>query len=220
MCLLRMKSWPGISFLTRKPSPTSSRCGDRLMVSTEPRTLNLELRTSKSRDKPPKATSKPYTRHILGIDSGVHRHLKATPRPHQSHTKATPKPPTCDPQGTSKPGNPPPHASRFTFRVFPKGKQWSRVSRLSLAFAGHSTAFRGNTLPCRRTSRRDCGRRTRCRCGLRRARTCDRAAIWPGNRPVGVGRGAPRARGQACRRYVGRSSGRCCACRLGRIRWL
>src|ERR1017187_7070882 len=33
--------------------------------------------------KPPKATAKPYTRHILGIDSG-----------HQSHTKATPKPTT------------------------------------------------------------------------------------------------------------------------------
>jgi hypothetical protein len=29
-----------------------------------------------------KATTKPYTRHILGIDSGVQRHLKATPKPH------------------------------------------------------------------------------------------------------------------------------------------
>src|ERR1035437_3550979 len=42
--------------------------------------------------KPPKATAKPYTRHILGIDSGLQSHTKATPRPHQSHTKATPKP--------------------------------------------------------------------------------------------------------------------------------
>src|ERR1035441_2965386 len=42
--------------------------------------------------KPPKATAKPYTRHILGIDSGLQSHIKATPRPHQGHTKATPKP--------------------------------------------------------------------------------------------------------------------------------
>src|ERR1035438_4649831 len=64
--------------------------------------------------KPPKATPKPYYRHILGIDSGVQSHTKATPRPHQGHTKATPrlhqghtkatpKPPPCDPQATSKP---------------------------------------------------------------------------------------------------------------------
>src|ERR1035437_11189436 len=42
--------------------------------------------------KPPKATAKPYSRHILGIDSGVQSQPKATSRPHQSHTKATPKP--------------------------------------------------------------------------------------------------------------------------------
>src|ERR1019366_3291818 len=51
--------------------------------------------------KPPKATSKPYSRHILGIDSGVQSHTKATPRPHQGHTKATPKPTT---QAISKAG--------------------------------------------------------------------------------------------------------------------
>src|ERR1017187_7321422 len=34
--------------------------------------------------KPPKATAKPYSRHILGIDSGVQSHPKATPRPYQS----------------------------------------------------------------------------------------------------------------------------------------
>src|ERR1035437_10109441 len=33
-----------------------------------------------------------YTRHILGIDSGVQSHPKATPKPHQGHTKATPRP--------------------------------------------------------------------------------------------------------------------------------
>src|ERR1035438_7072211 len=77
--------------------------------------------------KPPKATAKPYSRHILGIYSGVQSHPKATPRPtdsqpigtpkppqshpkappkpHQSHTKASPKPPSCDPQATPKLGN-------------------------------------------------------------------------------------------------------------------
>jgi hypothetical protein len=50
-----------------------------------------------------KGPAKPHQSHILGIDSGVQSHLKATlkphqgstkapPRPHQSHTKATPKP--------------------------------------------------------------------------------------------------------------------------------
>src|ERR1035438_6798101 len=45
----------------------------------------------KGQAKPPKATSKPYSRHILGIYSGVQSHPKATPKPHQSHTKATPR---------------------------------------------------------------------------------------------------------------------------------
>jgi hypothetical protein len=43
--------------------------------------------------KPPKATTKPYTRHILGIDSGV-----------QSHPKATLMRPSCDPHATLMPG--------------------------------------------------------------------------------------------------------------------
>ena len=47
---------------------------------------------ARGRAKPPKATAKPYSRHILGIDSGVQSHPKATPKPHQSHTKATLKP--------------------------------------------------------------------------------------------------------------------------------
>src|ERR1035441_556834 len=42
--------------------------------------------------KPPKATAKPYSRHILG-----------STKPHQSLTKATPKPHSCDPQATPKP---------------------------------------------------------------------------------------------------------------------
>src|ERR1035437_229078 len=38
--------------------------------------------------KPPEATAKPYTRHILGIDSGLQSHPKATTKPSQSHPKA------------------------------------------------------------------------------------------------------------------------------------
>src|ERR1035438_9073791 len=48
-----------------------------------------------------KATTKPYSRHILGIDSGVQSHTTATPQPHHSHLKATPKPTT---QAISKAG--------------------------------------------------------------------------------------------------------------------
>src|ERR1017187_10220265 len=55
--------------------------------------------------KPPKATAKPYSRHILGIYSRVQSHPKATPRPHQSHTKATPKPPQSHPKARRKPGD-------------------------------------------------------------------------------------------------------------------
>jgi hypothetical protein len=47
------------------------------------RTL-LRGRAGQSHPKPPQS-------HILGIDSGVQRHLKATPRPHQSHPKAPPR---------------------------------------------------------------------------------------------------------------------------------
>src|ERR1017187_10717597 len=43
------------------------------------------------RAEPPKATPKPPQSHILGIDSGVQSHLKATPRLHQGSTKAPPR---------------------------------------------------------------------------------------------------------------------------------
>jgi hypothetical protein len=48
--------------------------------------------------KPSKATTKPYTRHILGIDSGVQSHPKATTKPSTVECRATPKPP----QGSTK----------------------------------------------------------------------------------------------------------------------
>src|ERR1035438_4701768 len=53
--------------------------------------------------KPPKATAKPYSRHILGIYSGVQSQPKATPRPPQSHTKATPKRHQSHTKATPKP---------------------------------------------------------------------------------------------------------------------
>src|ERR1035438_6418289 len=50
--------------------------------------------------KPPKATAKPYSRHILGIYSGVQSHPKATLKPPYSHPTATPRLPPCDPNAT------------------------------------------------------------------------------------------------------------------------
>src|ERR1022692_2386371 len=64
--------------------------------------VNVRIRL-KGRAEPPKATAKPYSRHILGIDSGVQSHPKATPKPHQSHTKATPKPHQSHTKATPKP---------------------------------------------------------------------------------------------------------------------
>src|ERR1035438_6051946 len=83
--------------------------------------------------KPPKATPKPYTRHILGIDSGVRSHPKATPKPtdsqpignpkplqshpkapprlHQSHTKAPPEPHQGSTRATPKPHQSPTKAT-------------------------------------------------------------------------------------------------------------
>src|ERR1035441_2151224 len=52
---------------------------------------SLFVASARGRAKPPKATPRPYTRHILGIDSGVQSHTKAIPRLHQGYTKATPR---------------------------------------------------------------------------------------------------------------------------------
>src|ERR1017187_1712346 len=54
-------------------------------------TSNLERR-GKATQSHRKATAKPYTRHILGIDSGVQSQHKATPNPPQSHLKGRGKP--------------------------------------------------------------------------------------------------------------------------------
>src|ERR1035441_5313059 len=54
----------------------------------EHRTSNVEHPTSNF-ERWGKATAKPYSRHILGIYSGVQSHPKATLKPPQSHLKAT-----------------------------------------------------------------------------------------------------------------------------------
>src|ERR1039457_1506791 len=56
------------------------------------------------RAEPPKATTKPYTRHILGIDSGVQSHPKATLKPHQGSTKAPPRLHQSHPKASHKAG--------------------------------------------------------------------------------------------------------------------
>src|ERR1019366_4319833 len=62
-----------------------------------------ECRMQRGRAKPPKAISKPPQSHILGIDSGVQRHPKASLKPHQSHTKATPRPHQGHTKATPRP---------------------------------------------------------------------------------------------------------------------
>src|ERR1035441_4069420 len=58
------------------------------LVKVESRKQKVEI-GAKYHPKPPKATPRPYCRHILGIDSGVQSHPKATLRLHQGSTKAT-----------------------------------------------------------------------------------------------------------------------------------
>ena len=50
-----------------------------------------------------KATSKPPQSHLLGNQLGTQSHPKATPKPPQSHPKATLKPPQSHPKATPKP---------------------------------------------------------------------------------------------------------------------
>src|ERR1019366_8097733 len=112
----------------RLPGDSSNRCRFSLLTlsSTGRRQVRMAEAIStgdngrrkigpSGRPKPPKATPRPYCRHILGIDSGVQSHPKATPKPHQSHTKAPPRlhqgytkapprPHQSHPKATSKPG--------------------------------------------------------------------------------------------------------------------
>src|ERR1039458_8308445 len=61
------------------PSCPRGRCepGRFAVRNIEHRTSNIQHPISKGGAKPPKATAKPYSRHILGIYSGVQSHLKA-----------------------------------------------------------------------------------------------------------------------------------------------
>src|ERR1035438_8058857 len=60
-------------------------------------------RIQQARAKPPKATTRPPQGHILGMDSGVQSHPKATPRLHQGSTKAPPRLHQGHTNATSKP---------------------------------------------------------------------------------------------------------------------
>ena len=75
--------------------------------------VNVKIKP-KGRAEPPKATAKPYSRHILGIYSGGQSHLKATPKPFgrqavgnrlgtQSHPNASSKPPQSHILGNTEP---------------------------------------------------------------------------------------------------------------------
>src|ERR1039457_5853141 len=83
---------------TPKPIHTCCEPGRFAVRNIGHRTSNIQHPISKGGAKPPKATPKPHTRHILGIDSGVQSHLKATPRPPQSHLLGSTEPP----QGSTK----------------------------------------------------------------------------------------------------------------------
>src|ERR1022692_278805 len=88
---------------TPKPIPTRCEPGRFAVRNIEHRTSNIQHPISKGGAKPPKATAKPYTRHILGIYSGVQSHPKATLKRHQSATKAPPRRHQSHPKATSKP---------------------------------------------------------------------------------------------------------------------
>src|ERR1035441_5413368 len=92
---------------------TSTKYCSKLRDSRVSRMIGCGKSAGASQRKPPKATTKPYTRHILSIDSGVQRHLKATlkpsscdpkatPRLHQGSTKAPPRPPKPGPKPKSE----------------------------------------------------------------------------------------------------------------------
>jgi hypothetical protein len=139
------------------------REAERRTLNLEPRTLNQEKVESrkqkveigaKDHPKPPKATPKPYSRHILGIDSGVQSHPKATseppqslligtslgpqshpkatPRLHQSHTKAPPKPPQGSTKATPRLHQSHPKAPPKPGKCGPTTRRWGRTRAVTL----------------------------------------------------------------------------------------
>src|ERR1035441_3981690 len=59
-------------------APWQRKADGRWQKTESPKARGGESPSRPARAKPPKATTKPYTRHILGIDSGVQSHPKAT----------------------------------------------------------------------------------------------------------------------------------------------
>jgi hypothetical protein len=94
--------------------PSSAQLGSPGMNEQYPGESRFSLLRKRLGKPAPTPGTKPYTRHILGIDSGLQSHPNATPKPPQSHIlgiylgvqshlKATPMRPSCDPKATSKP---------------------------------------------------------------------------------------------------------------------
>src|ERR1035438_8145253 len=81
--------------LAVRPLPSSEQVGSPRangqngQYADEPKFSLLKKRLGKPAPTP---GTKPYTRHILGIDSGLQSHPKATTKPPQGSTKATFRP--------------------------------------------------------------------------------------------------------------------------------
>jgi hypothetical protein len=98
----------------------------------EGRIQNAE-RPEKATQSHLKATTKPYNRHILGIDSGVQSHPKATLKPPQSHPKATPR----LPQGYPKA---PPRLHQGSTKATPRLHQGHLQARGNASWSPSCTA--------------------------------------------------------------------------------
>src|ERR1039458_7926425 len=141
---------------TPKPIPTRCEPGRFAVRNIEHRTSNIQHPISKGGAKPPKATAKPYSRHILGIDSGVQSHPNSSLKPPQSllianrlgpqsHTNATLKPPQSHTKATPKPHQS--HTKARGKRLWPQrrccpvmehaGRAIGPVSRLHGRFPGN-----------------------------------------------------------------------------------
>src|ERR1039458_8537843 len=66
-------------------APWQRKADGRWQKTEPPKARGGQSPSRPARAKPLKATPKPYTRHILGIDSGVQSHLKATTKPSTRH---------------------------------------------------------------------------------------------------------------------------------------
>src|ERR1017187_2241234 len=83
-------------------APWQRKADGRWQKTEPPKARGRKRPARPARAKPPKATPKPPQSHILGIDSGVQSHPKATPRLPQGYPKATPRLPQGYPKATPR----------------------------------------------------------------------------------------------------------------------